>query len=216
MLGSGENKGLCILCTLLFMPSLICCHLVFLSQAVLFVLYEKPLLLSVCVFWLVRLLVRLQLLLEFNLTALRQIQIYGWEKRQDLNRAWPPLPSNSRARPSFTVHTPSGVPALITISSLWSFLVNSSSHSSNHNQCKACLKVFTVVNVVNVLMGGIKSGGQIKYPLRISYDAYTKLLRDDIMVLEMSLSFIVLPKCGFIDKTKQTMCLSTESVILWI
>lgn len=119
-------------------------------------------------------------------------------------------------QPCRAVHSAPGALALIAIPSLRSLLVNSSSHPGYHNRHKASLEVFIVVNVVKVLMGGIKSGAQIKYLLRISWKAFLKWLRDDMVVLEMSLSLLAQSKCGFIDKTNQEMCLSTESGILWI
>lgn len=69
-------------------------------------------------------------------------------------------------------------------------MANNSSHSSNHDQCKATLKVFSVVNVVKALMGGLKSGSQIKYQLRISLKAYMKWSSDGLIVLEMLFSLL--------------------------
>lgn len=208
----GENWNLCVLLHSFVqdvVDSLPPC--VFVSGSSLCPSWETS---SLCqyVCWLVRLSVRLQLLPEFNLTALWQIQIYDLRKRQDRGRAWPalpPLPSNIHAGPSFSVHSAPGALALIAIPSLRSLLVNGSSHSGYHNRRKASLEVFIVVNVVKVLMGGIKSGAQTKYLLRISWKAFLKLLRDDMVVLEMSLSLLAQSKCGFIDKTNQEMCLST-------
>lgn len=131
--------------------------------------------------------------------------------RQYWARAWPtapPLALNCPTSPSLAAPAaPLSSPLLSP--SLRSQVANNSSNSSNHNQCKANLKVFSVVNVVKALMGGPKSGSQIKYQLRISLNAYMKWWSDGLMVLEMLFSLLAWVKYGYIDQTNfsQNNCL---------
>lgn len=139
-----------------------------------------------------------------------------WEMRQDWAHArptLPPLPLNSPPLQPLQLHSPP-----ILSPSLRAQVANNSSHSSNHNQCKATLKVFSVVNVVKALMGGLKSGGQIKYQLRISLKAYMKWWSDDLIVIEMLFSLLAHDKNGHSQNKllAKYLCLLVESDILWI
>lgn len=96
--------------------------------------------------------------LEFNLTALWQTQIYDLRKETTVNPwpASPSLPLNSSTCPSSRPLRFPHAPPLSPFTG--SAVADNSSHSSNHNQCKASLEVFIVVDVVKVLMGHLKSG----------------------------------------------------------
>lgn len=79
-----------------------------------------------------------------------------WEMRQDWAHAWPtlpPLPVNIKSSPSLKAFAAPAAPLLSP--SPRSPVANNSSYSSNHNRCKATLKVFSVVNVVKAQMGGL-------------------------------------------------------------
>lgn len=121
--------------------------------------------------WSVCLSVHLQLLSEFNLTASRQIRIYDLRNEARLSPCvahCAPVAPKQPGQPFFPLQ-PLQLPCPPLLSpSVESQLADNSSHSSNHNQCKATLKLFSVVNAVKALMGGLKSGSQIKYKLRIA------------------------------------------------
>lgn len=139
--------------------------------------------------WSVCLSVHLQLLSEFNLTALRQIQIYDLRNEATASPCvahCAPITAPP-AHPLQPLQLP--CPPLLSPSA-GSQVANNSSHSSNHNQCKATLKVFSVVNAVRALIGGLKSGSQIKYQLRISLKAYMKWWSDDLMVFRCYFVFL--------------------------
>ena len=146
--------------------------------------------------------VHLQLLSEFNLTALRQIWIYDLRNEARLSPCLAhcaPVAPKQPGQPFFPLQ-PLQLPPTPLSPALGSQLANNSSHSSNHNQCKATLKLFSVVNAVKALMGGLKSGSQIKYQLRIPLMAYIKWCRDDLIVLEMLFSFLAWAKNGYLAK----------------